>query len=105
MTAHETQPGTDYPTERGDRLDTAEPMAEPPQAETLAAPEAADAPAETGSPTADLETSEGTDEMLFADGELTACGHAGPRCRRPSSTIPATVCRRPTAWSPTWWTN
>ncbi len=71
MTAHETQPGTDYPTERGDRLDTAEPMAEPPQAETLAAPEAADAPAETGSPTANLETSEGTDEMLFADGELS----------------------------------
>jgi hypothetical protein len=71
VTTHETQPETADPTHRGDRVETAEPMTEPPQAETLAAPQAADAPVESGAPTRNLDASEGTDQMLFADGELS----------------------------------
>ena len=92
MTTHETQPETMDATERGDRVEPAEPMRESRPAETPVTTEAADAPieteptrssepVETAEPTMGLESRPGTvdstesvgtaDQMLFADSELS----------------------------------
>jgi hypothetical protein len=92
MTTHETQPETVDPTQRGDRVETSEPMREQPPAETPVTTEAADTPIEAEStrgsepvesevPTTNLEPREETvdstespgsgGQLLFADGELS----------------------------------
>jgi hypothetical protein len=83
MATHETQPET---------LETVEPAAE----DTTAR----DARLETPEP-----TPASTEQMLFADGELSDFRSRWTEVQAASWTIPATVCRRPTVWWPMSSTN